>query len=132
MSLFHRKRLAHQLVASQDKHNQIGYSCSVCTRTFHSATSAKENGEYCCGKRCYTERNLSPRIDDSEVIPAWLMQKDEIKATGRALRKHQEPIAYLHYELVSRMDGGFTGYYALFDIRECIALDGAIPLPELA
>lgn len=130
MSIFTRKpKLAHQLTATQSDHSII-YHCSVCSRDFYSATSVKERGEYCCGKRCYSERNLSSSIaTDRETIPSWLKQEDEIKATGRAIRKGQTPVAYLHYELVTMAYGGFTGYDALYDIRECRELDGAIPLP---
>ena len=122
MRIFRKPKLAHQLVATQGNLG-IVYHCSVCTREFYSATRTKERGEYCCGKRCYAEHDLR------EAIPSWLKQEGEIKATGRTIRKGQTSVAYLHYELVAFLGGGFTGYQALYDIRECRCLDDAIPLP---
>lgn len=125
MSLFHHK-LAHQLVPTHDKWNRPVYQCSVCTRVFHQASNVSKGKEHCCGKRCYVEHTF----DD---IPAYLMPEREIKALGYKLRKHQEALAYKHYELIGVLYGPRpVEYTPLYDIRECIALDGAVPLPELA
>lgn len=133
MNLFQRKP-KHQLIGEYDQHNQLCYHCSVCKRTFSSAEYATTRREYCCGKRCYTEHHLFARVSgvQEDALPDYLMQISEIKATGRITRKGQEPIAYLHYELASLRDGGFTGYYALYDVRECVELAGATVLPELS
>lgn len=132
MSIFHKPRPAHQLVDKQDDQGQLRYRCSVCTRTFYSAEYATRKGEYCCGKRCYTQWNWpNPADPDRETIPPYLMHLDELKATGRKIRKHQVPLAYFHNELIARLDGHFTGYDALYDVRECSELVGAVVLPDL-
>src|SRR5579885_3237117 len=128
MSLFNRKpRLAHQLIATTE-HNNLSYRCSVCTRTFSSAGEAswKYNKEWCPGKHCYTSL---------QEMPAYIIRGDRLKEERRALRKGQEPLAYLCIEFM-RGYGGFSGgaiqaqeYIPLYDIRECVALDGAVPLP---
>lgn len=122
MRLF-RHRPAHQIVAATDRHNQLVYQCSICQRRFHSAQAAVEGKEYCPGKRCYVERTF-------DEIPAWLLPESEIKATRRTLRKHQEVIAYKHYELIGSLVGPRPiEYIPLYDIRECVALNDAVPLP---
>lgn len=122
MNLFHRKP-AHQLVATTGNHSNLVYQCSICTRTFSRATSATEGREYCCGKRCYVEWSFS------EIL-AYLMTESEIKATRRTLRKHQQPLAYKHYELIGTMYGPRpVEYIPLYDVRECQCLDDSIALP---
>lgn len=121
---------AHELVGEYNEHRQLRYRCVACKRTFFSAERAKARGEYCCGKRCYFEYNLAARRTlgaHADAIPAFLMQKGEIKAVGRAIRKGQEPMAYLHYELIDGQD-----YIPLYDVRECVELVGAVKLPELS
>lgn len=132
MWFFRRKlRLSHRLVAENSANSLVGrrYHCAVCQRIFHSAQSASERREYCPGKHVYTEVNLRPCAKDA--IPSYLMQLDEIKATGRALRKAQEPLAYLHYEFITGMYGPLpVEYIPLYDVREARELAGAIALPS--
>jgi hypothetical protein len=125
VSIFTRKpRLVHQLVATQVDHG-IVYACSVCTRGFYSVKSATEGNEYCCGKHCYVEFTF-------DKIPAHLKTEEQIKDSGRTIGKGQQPLAYKHYELIGTMIGPRPiKYYALYDMRECLELDDAIPLPDL-
>lgn len=119
MNLFHRKpRLAHQLVGEQSP-NYIGipmlrYRCSVCTLTFSSAQKA--NAEQCLGKTCYIAY---------AVAPQYLMRKEEIEATRRRIT--QEPSAYIYNPYMSKK----PIITPLYDIRECLCLDNAVPLPAL-
>lgn len=136
MRLFRKHKPAHQLVATRDQHKQVIYRCSVCTRTFYSVGQAswQSNKEWCPGKHCYTEANLNPFRTSEDAIPAYLIRGDKLKEERRAIGKGQEPLAYLCFELM-RKYGGFSEalqaqeYIPLYDVRECIALDGAIPLP---
>lgn len=122
-----KKRKPHKLVAEAGRMG-ARYHCTCCQRIFYSALSVQERGEYCPGKRVYTEVNLRPCAENA--IPDYLMQRDEIRATGRALRKAQEPLAYLHYELITGMYGPLpVEYIPLYDVREARELAGAIALP---
>lgn len=116
MSLFRRKRLAHQLVAEMTRNifgkEMLRYRCVVCTLAFSSAKDANE--EWCIGKNCYLT---------SAAAPQYLMRKEEIEATKR--RVNQEPSAYVCNPYMMKK----PIITPLYDVRECQELDGAIALP---
>lgn len=130
MSLFTRKHPAHQLTASTNGH-RIVYTCTVCSRNFYDQASAswQYSREWCPGKYCHDSNYLQ--------IPAHLIRGDKLKQERRNLREGQEPVAYLCFTMITQRSLFLArrlpqAYIPLYDIRECIALDGAVPLPELA
>lgn len=118
MSLFHRKRLAHQIVGEKIhvemfNRDEIKYRCTICTLTFSNAREA--NSEQCIGKTCYLA--YTPK-------PPYLMSKEEIEATRRKVT--QEPSAYICNPYFSKK----PMYTPLYDVRECVSLENAVLLPD--
>lgn len=88
------------------------YRCAICRQIFYSASSAKDEDEWCPGKIVY----------DTDM-PSHVFTKKELRATGRILRKAQTPAGY-----VREFTGFSLKYVPVYDAREAQELAGAIPL----